>query len=109
MDDNRGLAYFFLGLGAGVAVGMIFAPVSGSEARGLIRNKASEGGEFLRRRSEELRDSASDVVERGKDLVNRQRDQFSAAVDAGRQAYREAISSTEAAPNPQTAPGSQAL
>lgn len=96
MDDSKGLAYFFLGLGVGVAVGMIFAPVSGSEARGLIRNKASEGGDYLRRRSEELRDSATDVVERGKDIVNRQRDQFSAAVDAGRQAYREAISSTDA-------------
>jgi gas vesicle protein len=104
MDDSKGLAYFFIGLGVGVAVGMVFAPVSGSEARGLIRSKASEGGEYLRRRSEELRDTASDVVERGKDLVNRQRDQLSAAVDAGKQAYREAISSSD--PNAGAAPAS---
>ena len=83
MDDNKGLAYFFMGLGVGVAVGMILAPVSGAEARGVIRNRAQEGGEYLRRRSEELRDSAGDVVHRGKELVNRQRDQLSAAVDAG--------------------------
>jgi gas vesicle protein len=100
MDDNKGLAYFFLGLGVGVAVGMIFAPVSGAEARGAIRNRAAEGGDYLRRRSEELRDSAGDVVQRGKELVNRQRDQLSAAVDAGKQAYRESISSSAPGPMP---------
>ena len=104
MDDNKGLAYFFLGLGVGVAVGMVFAPVSGSEARGLIRTKASEGGDFIRRRGEELRDTATDVVQRGKEVVNRQRDQLSAAVDAGKQAYREAVSSAEAGTMPGSAP-----
>ena len=34
MDDSKGLAYFFLGVGIGVAVGMIFAPQSGAETRG---------------------------------------------------------------------------
>lgn len=100
MDENKNLACFFLGLGVGVAVGMIFAPVSGTEARGRIRDKASEGGEFLRRRSEELRDSATDVVSKGRELVNRQRDQLSAAVDAGRQAYREAVAPAESGFNP---------
>ena len=112
MDDNKGLAYFLVGLGVGVAVGMIFAPVSGSEARGLIRNKANEGGDYLRRRGEEWRDSASDLVHRGRDIVNRQRDQLSAAVDAGRQAYREAISSAEQAASsapPAPQPGGQSL
>ena len=108
-DDNSGLAYFLLGLGIGAAVGMILAPVSGSEARGLLRNKASEGGDYLRRRSEEFRDSATDVVGRCKDLVTRQRDQFSAAVDAGKQAYREAISSPDAGGMPVSGPGGQPL
>src|SRR5262245_12867474 len=98
MDDNKGIAYFFLGLGVGVAVGRIFVPVYGAEARGAIRNRAMEGGDYLKRRSEELRDSAGDVVQRGKEIMNRQRDQLSAAVDAGRQAYREAISSSGTGP-----------
>jgi gas vesicle protein len=109
MDDNRGVAYFFLGLGVGVAVGMMFAPVAGSEARGRIRSKASEGGDYIRRRSEQLRDSASDVVSRGREMVSRQRDQLSAAVDAGKQAYREAISSAEAGGAHGSVPGSEAL
>ena len=111
MDDNKGLAYFLLGVGVGAAVGMLFAPVTGTEARGMIRNKANEGGDFLRRRGEEWRDSASDLVHKGRDLVNRQRDQLSAAVDAGRQAYHEAISTAEHAAPPSPAPpsGGQAL
>ena len=92
MDDSKGMAYFFLGVGIGVAVGMIFAPQSGAETRGLIKSKANESGEYLRKRSEELRDQASDVVQKGKETVGKQREQLSAAMDAGKQAYREAIS-----------------
>jgi gas vesicle protein len=92
MDDSKGMAYFFLGVGIGVAVGMIFAPQSGAETRGLIKSKANESGEYLRKRSEELRDQASDVVQKGKETVGKQREQLSAALDAGKQAYREAIS-----------------
>lgn len=92
MDDNKGLPYFFLGLGIGVAVGMIFAPQAGAETRTLLRTRAQEGGEYIRRRGKELGEGASDLVDRGKEIVNRQRDQFTAAVDAGRQAYRDAVS-----------------
>ena len=92
MDESKGMAYFFLGVVAGVAVGMLFAPQSGAETRGLLRNKANESGDLLRRRTEEWRDQASEVVQRGRDVVGRQREQLSAAIDAGRQAYREAVS-----------------
>jgi gas vesicle protein len=91
MDDSKGLAYFFLGLGVGVAVGMIFAPQSGAETRGLIREKAQEGGEYLKRRSDELRDQAGDIMHKGKEAVDRQREQLHAAIDAGKQAYRETV------------------
>ena len=98
MDDNKGLSYFFLGLGVGIGLGVVFAPKSGSEVRGLIREKALEGGDYLKRRSEDLRDSAGDLVDKGKSVVSRQKDQLSAAVDAGKQAYRDTISGTAAEP-----------
>jgi gas vesicle protein len=91
MDDDRKFSYFFLGLGLGVAVGILFAPKSGEETREFIRSKADEGKDYVRRRGEELRDSASEYVERGKSAITRQRDQLSAAVEAGKQAYREAV------------------
>ena len=80
MDDSKGLAYFFLGVGIGVAVGMIFAPQSGAETRGLIKSKANESGEYLRKRSEELRDQANEAVQKGSETVGKQREQLSAAL-----------------------------
>lgn len=94
MDEDKKLSYFFLGLGIGVAVGILFAPKSGEETRELIRSKAGEGTDYLRRRSEDLREKAADIVERGKGAVQRQKEQLQAAVDAGRQAYRESVSIT---------------
>ena len=91
MDEDKKLSYFFLGVGIGVAVGLLFAPKSGEETRDLIRSKADEGKEFLKRRSDEARESATEWVERGRTAVSRQKEQLSAAMEAGKQAYREAV------------------
>ena len=91
MDDNKGLSYFFLGLGVGVAVGMIFAPQAGAETRTRIRSRASEGGDYLRRRSSELADNASGLIEKGRTVVSRQRETLNSALDAGKQAYRDTV------------------
>lgn len=104
MDDSKGLSYFFLGLGVGVAVGMIFAPKSGPETRTLLRSRATEGGEYVRRRSSELRQGASGLVEKGKEAVTRQRQQLSTAVEAGRQAYRETVGGGAAPSGPDIQP-----
>ena len=90
-EEGGKFSYFAFGLGLGLAIGVLFAPKSGEETREFIRGKADEGKEFLRRRGDEIRDQASDLVERGKAVVNRQRDHLSAAVEAGKQAYRDAV------------------
>src|SRR6476646_7619188 len=93
MDDDNNLSYFFLGLGLGVAAGILFAPKAGPETRDLIKAKAGESTDYLKKRSGELKDSASDLVDKGKSLLNRQKDQLNDAVQAGKQAYREAVGS----------------
>lgn len=98
MDDDKRLSYFFLGLGLGVAVGMLFAPKSGEETREILKQKADEGADFLKRRGEELRETASEYVDRGRTAISRQRDNISAAVDAGKAAYREAVTPGEVRP-----------
>jgi gas vesicle protein len=92
MEDENKFSYFFLGLGLGVAVGLLFAPKSGAETRDLLLSKADEGKEYLKRRTSDLRESAEEVIEKGKSAVSRQRDNLSSAVQAGKQAYREAVS-----------------
>ena len=93
-EEGSKLSYFAFGLGLGLAIGVLFAPKSGEETREYIRSKADEGKDYLKRRSEELRGQASDLMERGKTVVGRQRDNLSAAVEAGKQAYREAAART---------------
>lgn len=94
MEDDNKFSYFFLGLGLGVAAGLLFAPKSGPETRDLLRSKADEGKEFIKRRTSEVKDQANDALERGKSTVNRSRENLMAAVEAGKQAYRDAVSST---------------
>jgi gas vesicle protein len=91
-EEGSKLSYFAFGLGLGLAVGVLFAPKSGEETREFIRAKADEGKEYLRRRSGELREQAEGAIDRGRTAVGRQRENLAAAVEAGKQAYREAAS-----------------
>jgi gas vesicle protein len=92
MDDDNKFSYFLLGLGLGVAAGLLFAPKSGPETREFLLAKADEGKEYMKRRGAEVRDQAQDAMDRGRSTVTRQRDNLMAAVEAGKQAYREAVS-----------------
>lgn len=104
MDEDKRLSYFFLGLGIGVAAGILFAPKSGEETRDFLRQKADESGDFLKRRSEDLRESATEYVEKGRTVLSQQRDNISAAVDAGKAAYREAVGCEGDGPRRATSP-----
>jgi gas vesicle protein len=91
---GSGIGWFLAGLGIGSIVGILFAPQAGSETREVLRSKADEGKEFVRNRAREAREQASEWVDRGKDVINQQRDQVRSAVEAGKQAYRETTSAT---------------
>lgn len=92
--DKNGFSAFLLGLGVGVGLGMLFAPKSGEETREMLRSKAGEGSDYLKQRSTEMKQSAAEWVDRGKEALNRQKDTLADAVQAGRQAYREAVRPT---------------
>jgi gas vesicle protein len=90
--DKNGLSSFLLGLGVGVAIGMLFAPKSGEETRELIKNKAGEGGEYLKQRGSELKDTASGWADKGREAMGKQKENLNEAMEAGKQAYRDAVS-----------------
>ncbi len=96
MEDDSKLSYFFLGLGLGVAVGVLFAPKSGTETREFIKSKANEGVGYVKRRSDDLKDTATETIDRGKETLRRHKDNLSAAVEAGKQAYRESVNNPTA-------------
>lgn len=96
MEEDKKIPYFLLGLGLGVAVGILFAPKSGEETRRLLKSKTEEGKEYVKRRADEMLHDAEEVIERGKRTVVRQKEQLVSAVEAGKQAYRESVASPSA-------------
>ncbi|MFZ0200861.1 MAG: YtxH domain-containing protein [Candidatus Sulfotelmatobacter sp.] len=94
--DGSSFLWFLAGVGLGGLIGVLYAPRAGSETREELRARAEQGSEYVRNRAREAREQASGWVDKGRDVVNQQKDQFRAAYEAGRQAYQEAT--TEAAP-----------
>jgi gas vesicle protein len=87
---------FLLGGLTGAALAILFAPRSGKETRDLLQDKFREGTERgvefrdrVVKKGREVLDDASEYVGRQKETLDRRRERLAAAVEAGRQAYRE--------------------
>ncbi len=113
-NSNSGdkLVYFLIGAGIGAVTAMLFAPKAGSELRSDIADVTRKGLDYARdtgrdfgdraqeyyqtgvERASDLtsrgREAVTDLTQRGKELVNTQKAQFTAAIEAGKQGYREA-------------------
>ena len=70
---------FVLGAVAGAAVALLMAPARGEETRRILSEKARES-----------RDRAEDAARQGREFLNRQRENFSSAIERGREAYEQA-------------------
>ena len=122
MADNQGgsgdkLVYFLIGAGIGAITALLFAPKAGSELRSDIADATKKGLDYARDTGREVgehateyyqtgveraadlgtrgKEAVSDLTDRGKDLINRQKAQFAAAIEAGKQGYREAKQSDQ--------------
>jgi gas vesicle protein len=90
MAENVGakISYFIVGLGIGTLVGILFAPKSGEETREFLTQKADEGREYAQKKARELRERAEDLIERSKEIINREKGSLAAAVEAGKETYQ---------------------
>ncbi len=102
MADNGGdkFLYFLAGASIGAVLALLFAPKSGKETRELIARTAAEGREFVATKASEGRqfaeekgrkvsDDFTSFIDRSKEAVQRQKEQLTAAFEAGKAAYRE--------------------
>jgi gas vesicle protein len=103
MTENSGgdkFLYFLAGAGVGAVFALLFAPKSGRETRDLIARtandsrdflttKVNEGRQVVEERSRKLGDDFNSFIDKSKEAVQRQKDQLSAAFEAGKAAYRE--------------------
>lgn len=104
MGDNSSgsdkVLFFLAGAGIGAVVALLLAPKSGRETRELIARTATDGREFLANKVTEGRQMVDDkrrklgddfttFLDKSKEAVTRQKEQLTAAFEAGKAAYRE--------------------
>lgn len=87
--DGNGILWFLAGLGLGALAGVLYAPRSGRETRQAILDAADDGRDYLNARGREAREQVNQWSARGKEALQQQKEQFKAAYEAGRQAFRE--------------------
>ncbi len=92
---------FMLGALSGAALAILFAPRSGRETREMLGEKLRDTAERGRRIGEqalekgrELAEDATGYLDRQRDALEKRRDRLAAAVEAGRQAFKDEKEST---------------
>ena len=69
MDSLKFWAVFTVGVAAGAAVALIYAPQTGVKTRKQIRRKLNDASDYVKDVSGDLGDRAGDAVNRGRDVV----------------------------------------
>jgi len=105
MSDNSNgsgdkMVFFLAGAGLGAVLALLFAPKSGRETRDIIartatdsrdfiNNKVTEGRQMVEQKGRRISDDFTSFVDKSKEAVQRQKEQLTAAFEAGKAAYRE--------------------
>jgi len=93
-SGGAGVLWFLAGMGIGTAVGVLFAPKTGRETRDYLMNAAEESRAQVQDKARRVQEQAQQWADRGRDVLNQQKDNLRSAFDAGRQAYRDATQET---------------
>jgi gas vesicle protein len=102
-ENNSGgdkILFFMAGAGLGAILALLFAPKSGRETRELIArtatdsrdfiaNKVTEGREVVEEKGRKIGDDFTTFLDKSKEAVQRQKEQLTAAFEAGKAAYRD--------------------
>jgi len=106
-DNGNGMLMFLLGAAAGATCALLFAPASGSETRRYLGNRArdaqgnassaaarardaiQQGKQAAITTIDEWRPAVNDMVDSGRQVIERGKQVISSAVAQGREAYQQ--------------------
>jgi gas vesicle protein len=105
--NDSGLGALLLGVGVGVALGLLFAPQSGEETREIIVDRAKDGVAYAADVIEDLKmqveagltnagEAIEQLKERAEDTVADARERLQEAVRIGQDAYRNELQQRQA-------------
>jgi gas vesicle protein len=69
MAGSNSFLCFSLGLGVGIAAGLLLAPQEGAETRSMLAEKATGTGDYLKTKAREGSDFVAEKTEQGKAYV----------------------------------------
>jgi len=109
--DERGkwgerMVYFLFGGLVGAISALLLAPRSGEETREYIGTRVREGRDYVNhgiksaqdqfvKTKDRLTTEARDAIHRGRKIVDKEKEVISAAIEAGKQAYKEERDASE--------------
>lgn len=88
MTSNNGFGFFVLGVSVGATAALLFAPKPGAETRNYLQSRAGDAARELKQQADQMIDQAADTITRGSAVVRDRMSGVSAAVDAGKRAYK---------------------
>jgi len=83
-----GVQSFLGGLGVGIATGLLLAPKSGDETRAVLKERASDGTDYVLRQGTEVTNAVRDTIERGRLAVKTTAGRVADAFENGRAVLR---------------------
>ncbi len=90
-DVSQTLAVLIAGVGIGFALGILFAPDSGRKTRRAIAKTADRTLDQLKDHVDDIRSSASDLLDKGVKTVQTHKDNVARGIDSAKKAYREVV------------------
>lgn len=102
---HRWITYFVAGIGfgltAGTLIGLLYAPQTGRRTRrrmaaavedgaDYVKSKAEDAGDHIQRRASDLCNDAGELLERGREAIEKSRAGVESAISAGARLYRQA-------------------
>jgi gas vesicle protein len=87
----RAVGYFVAGVGIGAFVALLFAPKTGEQTRKLIAKKAEAGKDYVASKGREFAGQAEELVEKGREVVTKQKERLAEALETGKEAAKSAL------------------
>ena len=84
-------SYLLIGLGLGAIGGLISAALGRRENREMLRERGRSSLDYLNERAGKLRESADEIVKKGKEFIGPHRDSVNSDTETQKRAYREDI------------------
>jgi len=86
------VGFFVGGAAIGALLALLLAPKTGEQTRKLIAKKAEEGKDYVASKGREFRGQAEELVEKGKELVTKQKERLAGVLETGKEAARSTLS-----------------